>query len=234
MIKVLRKALDILEIMSQSKKDVFTLNELSQLCDIPKSTIAGILKELCEAKYLEKDTIRGYRLGVMSYALSNRLNIDNAVIDILIKKAKEIHQKTKAHVAISTLKNYVRHSIIEIGADSSNRSVLGANAGAVGSATGLMLLSQLEDYRREAYLEYYNLPKRFSGISEFNTYLNKIKDDGYVIYSVPGKKYAFAVPVFINGKAKFALGLYYTQPTEYILDELKNFAHELENELENI
>lgn len=234
MIKVLHKALKVLEVMSQSKKDVFTLNELSNICDIPKSTLAGILKDLCEAKYLEKDAVRGYRLGVMCFSLTDRLNTPKEVIDVLISKAKEIHFKTKAHVAISTLKNYVRHSIIEIGADGETRSILGANAGAVGSATGLMLLAQLEDYKREAYLEYYNLPKRFSGITEFNGYLNKIKEDGYVVYSVPGKKYALAVPIFINGKAKFSLGLYYKTPPIDIIDELKAYAKDIEKELENI
>ncbi len=232
MIKVLHKALNVLEIMSQSKKDVFTLNELSTLCDIPKSTLAGILKDLCETKYLEKDAIRGYRLGVMCYSLSDRLNTSKEIIDVLIKKAHEIRAKTKAHVAISTLKNYVRHSIIEIGADGDTRSVLGANAGAVGSATGLMLLSHLEDYKREAYLEYYNLPKRFSGITEFNGYLDKIKEDGHVVYSVPGKKYALAVPIFLEGKAKFALGLYYKTPPIDIIDELKAYAKDIEKALE--
>ena len=59
MIKVLHKALNVLEIMSQSKKDVFTLNELANICDIPKSTLAGILKDLCEAKYLETTMLYG-------------------------------------------------------------------------------------------------------------------------------------------------------------------------------
>ena len=231
MIKVLHKALNVLEIMSQSKKDVFTLNELANICDIPKSTLAGILKDLCDAKYLEKDAVRGYSLGVMCYSLSDRLNIDKEIIEVLIKKAKEIREKTHAHVAISTLKNYVRHSIIEIGAEGETRSVLGANAGAVGSATGLMLLSHLEDYKREAYLEYYNLPKRFSGIAEFNGYLDKIKEDGHVVYSVPGKKYAFAVPIFIDGKAKFSLGLYYKTPLIDIIDELKLYAKDIEEAL---
>jgi len=232
MIKVLHKALNVLEVMSQSKKDVFTLNELANICNIPKSTLAGILKDLCEARYLEKDAVRGYRLGVMCFSLTDRLNIPKEVIEVLIQKAKEIHFKTKAHVAISTLKNYVRHSIIEIGADGATRSILGANAGAVGSATGLMLLSQIEDYKREAYLEYYNLPKRFSGITEFNGYLDKIKEDGHVVYSVPGKKYALAVPIFIDGKAKFALGLYYTRPPVDIIDELKLYAKYSEKVLE--
>ena len=95
MIKVLHKALNVLEVMSQSKKDVFTLNELANICNIPKSTLAGILKDLCEARYLEKDAVRGYRLGVMCFSLTDRLNIPKEVIEVLIQKAKEIHFKPK-------------------------------------------------------------------------------------------------------------------------------------------
>lgn len=231
MIKVLHKALNILEILSSSKKEVLTLNELSALSEIPKSTLAGILKDLCDLGYTEKDSVRGYKLGTMSYALGDSLKLDKHVTETLIKKAKEIYKRTKAHVAISTFKNYVRHSVIEISADGSNRAVLGANAGAVASATGLMLLAQLEDYKRESYLEYYSMPKRFSGIPEFNAYLNKIKEDGYVIYSVPGKKYAIAVPIKINGKYNFSLGLYYKKPPEDIIEGIKIFAKEIEDEL---
>ena len=71
MIKVILKGLKILEIVSANGNDPVRLSELAHKLGEKPSTVAGIVRTLTEAGYLQKDPVRGYHLGIMATTLTH-------------------------------------------------------------------------------------------------------------------------------------------------------------------
>lgn len=238
MIKVLQKAIAILELLACSENQPLTLNEIAQKTDMPASTCVGIIKDLCNEHYIEKDPVRGYRLGIMSYCLGSGIPCNHRQVESILCALTQLNEKFSScieHIVFTVFKDYVRYSIVlEVSENGSRSITYRANAGALQSATGLLLLSYESRYQREAYLEFYNLPNRFNSVNEFHDYLDRIKENEIAFYAIPNQKNAVAVPVMTHGQANYAIGINVkgNSITPQLIEELQKAAKEIQSKLE--
>ena len=71
MIQSVKKAMDILTVLSATPEVPIPLGELAERTNINKSTCAHIVDTLCESFYVERVSRKdGYRLGPWAYMLS--------------------------------------------------------------------------------------------------------------------------------------------------------------------
>ena len=71
MIKSVKKAMDILTILSNTGETPITLGELASKTGLNKSTCSHIVDTMCESFYVERISRKdGYRLGPWAYMLS--------------------------------------------------------------------------------------------------------------------------------------------------------------------
>lgn len=71
MIQSVKKAMDILTVLSENSDEPIMLSELAEKTGLNKSTCAHIVDTLCESFYVERVSRKeGYRLGPWAYMLS--------------------------------------------------------------------------------------------------------------------------------------------------------------------
>lgn len=81
MIKSVKKAMDILTILSSSGEKPITLAKLSEQTGLNKSTCAHIVDTMCESFYVERVSRKeGYRLGPWSFMLSRYGSYRNSLV----------------------------------------------------------------------------------------------------------------------------------------------------------
>lgn len=211
MIKSIVKGLKILEIVSSKGNEPVRLSELAKALDEKPSTVAGIVRTLTESGYLQKDPVRGYRLGIMAITLTHG---DLYQRNLLIAAQTHVTSFAVRHglyVSLSILRNNVRHTIMEVSDQGEVLMQARANAGVMNSATGLILLSHQPRHKQDEILEYYGLPRRFSSYEDFMIYLGEIRKQGYVEISRPINRVAVGVPVWHLGQVEAALGVFLTE-----------------------
>ncbi len=231
MIKVLRKAFNILEILSSSDEAV-SLAQIAEKADIPPSTCAGIIKELCETGFAEKDQTRGYRLGIMAKNMAERPICPAEHVQAFSIPLRELFEKYSQQAVITKFANLVRYSVAGINEDGIFSSSSTADAGALESATGLVLLSSLPTYKREYFLSFYNVPNKFRSINEFHEYLDGIIKDGFAVHSSNSRN-AIAVPIRLGGEVIYSIGLSFKNKPidDSALSSLKEAAEKIEKNL---
>ena len=210
MIKVVLKSLNILEIVSANGRDPVRLSELAQQLGEKPSTVAGIVRTLTEAGYLQKDPVRGYHLGIMATTLTHSDLYKRNLLIAARKHVAEFARQNGLLLSLNVLRNNVRHTIMEVSDQGEVIMQARANAAVMNSATGLILLSHQPRHNQDEILEFYGLPRRFSGYEDFMHYLEEIKRAGYVEISRPVSRVAVGVPVWNDGQVVAGLGVFLT------------------------
>ena len=83
MVNSVKKATDILQILSNNPGTCLTLGAISKLSGINESTCAHIVNSLCDTFFVERVSRKeGYRLGPWSYMLSRKERYQEALIRI--------------------------------------------------------------------------------------------------------------------------------------------------------
>ena len=73
MVNSVKKATDILQILSNNPGSCLTLGAIAQLSGINESTCAHIVSSLCDTFFIERVSRKeGYRLGPWAYMLSRK------------------------------------------------------------------------------------------------------------------------------------------------------------------
>ncbi len=206
MIKVVRKALKILEIVSAAGSRAVKLSEISEALSEKPSTCAGIVKTMAEAGYLQRDPVRGYRLGILSAALLHGDLYDRALLTAARDRLPPLAAERRLYLSLAVLRGQLRHSLLEVDAGGQMVMQFKPNRNLVQSATGLMLLAHAPRAELDALLELYTLPRRFQDAEAFVRFLYLVRAEGYVELFRPHDVLALAVPVSRDGQAVAALG----------------------------
>ena len=83
MVNSVKKATDILQLLSDNPGECMSLGKISELCGINKSTCAHIMDTLCESLFVERVSRKqGYRLGPWAYMLSRKGRYQDELIKI--------------------------------------------------------------------------------------------------------------------------------------------------------
>ena len=147
MIKSVKKAMDILSILSDSAETPIPLQELAERTGMNKSTCAHIVDTLCETLYVERvSRTQGYRLGPWAYMLSRYGRYQNTLVSISTPVLRWLHGKTGATVFISVICNGQKYIVYHI----DKADILPMSDGSIiqgyleTTATGLFLMAHME------------------------------------------------------------------------------------------
>lgn len=215
MIKSVKKAMDILTILSSSGEKPITLAKLSEQTGLNKSTCAHIVDTMCESFYVERVSRKeGYRLGPWSFMLSRYGSYRNSLVKIATPVLKWLRNRTGASVFISVVCNGRKYIVFHIDKD----NILPMSDGSIiqgymeTTATGLVLLAYMNSSTFNSSLSHRTLDEReYLTSPEFKARLREIRHNGYSMVDVVSqntKSYAF--PVFDSENHVIAaLGILY-------------------------
>lgn len=245
MIKSVKKAMDILTILSDTAEQPITLGELAEQTGLNKSTCAHIVDTLCESFYVERiSRTKGYRLGPWAYMLSRYGRYQNQLVTIATPVLKWLQAKTGATVFISVIcngKKYIVYHIDKMGILAmSDGSIIQGRLEA--TATGMLLMTHMDSESLRHALSRRSdgdgmFPSQLMG--ELNDKFKKIRSQGYAYCAVPSEGHqSYAFGISDGTKVIAALGILYPDSMdtpEYRADMLKNChiaAHEISRRLE--
>ena len=218
MIKSVKKAMDILSILSDNAENPITLGELAEQTGLNKSTCAHIVDTLCESMYVERvSRTKGYRLGPWAYMLSRYGRYQNTLVTIAIPVLKWLQAKTEATVFISVICNGKKYIVYHIDKANilpmSDGSIIQGNLEV--TATGQLLMTHMDtESLRHALARREDAEEGPIQIpAELNEKFKKIRSQGYAYCEVPAgeqephQSYAFGVTD--GNKVIAALGILY-------------------------
>ena len=246
MIKSVKKAMDILTILSANAEEPITLGELAEQTGLNKSTCAHIVDTLCESMYVERvSRTKGYRLGPWAYMLSRYGRYQNALVTIAIPVLKWLQAKTGATVFISVICNGKKYIVYHIDKANilpmSDGSIIQGNLEA--TATGQLLMTHMDTESLRHALSRRGEEGDIAKIpGDLNEKFKKIRSQGYAYCAVPTdepephQSYAFGVTD--GTKIIAALGILYPDSmntAEYraaVLKHGRTAANEISRRLE--
>lgn len=217
MIKSVKKAMDILTVLSAAPETPIPLAELASRTNMNKSTCAHIVDTLCESFYAEHVSRKeGYRLGPWAYMLSRYGHYQNTLVNVSTPVLKWLHKQTDASVFIAVICNGKKYIVYHI--DKAN--ILPMSDGNIiqgtlpeTNASGRLLMAHMD---KETLRHLFNrrIKAGEPGITEITPELKEafkaIRATGYCSYSENDpttSSHAFAVT---NGsKTIAAIGILY-------------------------
>lgn len=185
-IKSVAKALTIIEYMSENGNNI-TLKEISKGLEIPKSTVAGLLKTLEQYNFINKLENNKYELGIYLFELGTKvrrkINLDVVAQPHLEKLAEDAKETVNLGVLdkgeVLLLDKYQPSSGFQIGAQ------IGTRIEPHCIALGKALLAHLtEDEINKIYSDKTLIKKTkytITELDELKEELKKIKRRGYAV-----------------------------------------------------
>ncbi|NMB97639.1 MAG: hypothetical protein GYA02_13690 [Clostridiaceae bacterium] len=241
MIKVLHKALDILEFVSYDKNRTYSLTEIAQEIDEKPTTCANIIKTLLDREYVERVGKRGYKLGIMAFSIVNISGYDIELVNKAKNPLKELSESINSSAVLSVLKNNRKHVLLRI----ESNSIIKVNPAAMDisdpyeTSTGLVLLAYQPDSIIDDLIEQNGLPLNFTNEEDYRNFLSSIRKEGYLSMTVKKEVAEVATPVKSNGNVIAAIGVYmpkYKFTPEFqkkVIESIIKTSTEISDSLEN-
>jgi len=238
MIKVLHKALNILETVASSD-DPMTLSEITAAIDEKSTTASNIVQVLYKRNYLEKLPGKvGYKLGSAAYMLSD-LN-GGRYGDTLRKAAfgvlTRLTEVTEAKSVLTVWRGGDRQVLLRI--EDSSPITVNDNykmTSVYQNATGMMMLACRDEGTVREYIEKHGLPSEHDfAVSDADDFVSKLKSiQAAGLFSrTRGEIFEAAASVrFGSGPSDTAIGLfvpsYRAGDTNELIEHLRYAANEL-------
>jgi len=217
MIQVIHRALDILELITQDRSRLYTLNEISTRLNLNKATCANILKTLITRGYVEQEgRMTGYRLGSMSYLLTGNYSHKQELLSAAAEPMNQISGLLNEGCILAVLSDDKRIVLNEIKTIHELQVVNKKEKTAYSASTGRMILACLEKKEQREYIRKYGLPSLevWAGIEDEDdllTEFNKIKKKQLAMQISVAQIVGLAVPIFKDKKIIASLGVYLPQ-----------------------
>lgn len=239
MIKVLHKALDILEYISSDKNKHYSLTEIAEVINEKPTTCSNILMTLLKRGYVERAGTRGYKLGIMAYKLVNMAGYDVVLVAAAKEAMKRFSEKIGADSVLSVLKNKRKHVLIRV----ESKSIIKVDFSAMDisdpylTSTGLLLLSYEEESTVKDLIRKNGIPSIFSLEEEYICFLSGVRNDGYLSMTIKKEIAEVAAPIIVNGNVIAAIGVYMPQYkftsefSEIVIDSILYTAKEIAGSL---
>lgn len=189
MVKSVKKAMDILTILSGNPDTTMQLGELAAQTGLNKSTCAHIVDTLCESFYVERVSRKdGYRLGPWAYMLSRYGHYQNNLVNAAAPVLHWLHKRTEASVFIAVICNGRKYIVYHI----DKAGILPMSDGDIiqgyleSTATGRLLMANMETETLRRVLEQRRREggdKAAEQIDEVRRQFAEIRFTGYCTYS---------------------------------------------------
>lgn len=187
MVNSVKKATDILQILSNNPGTCLTLGSISQLSGINESTCAHIVNSLCETFFIERVSRKeGYRLGPWAYMLSRKERYQESLIKISEPILTWLHEQLNVTVFLDVICNGRKFVLFYI--DDEHRLLNSGDSIIQGkmetTASGLLHMAYMdkEDLRKVLSREIDRFDAGQNGLpySDLDSTLSQIRSTGYV------------------------------------------------------
>lgn len=213
MIKSVKKALDILTILSANAETPIALSELSAQTGLNKSTCSHIVDTMCETMYVERVSRKeGYRLGPWSYMLSRYGTYHQSLIKTASSVMRWLQEQTEATVFISVICNGQKYIVYHI----DNDNILPMSDGSMiqgymeTTATGRLLMAYLDSDALRHCVRKRNQDMEDVLSPELEQELKAIRQHGYAHCSVDVQQtQSFAFRIMEGSKTVASVGVLY-------------------------
>jgi DNA-binding IclR family transcriptional regulator len=214
MIQVIHRAMDILELITEDRSRLYTLNEISTRLNLNKATCANIIKTLVSRGYLEQEgRMTGYRLGSSSYFLTGNYSHKQELLAAAMEPMNQISNSINEGCILSVLNDDKRIVLHEIKTVHELQVVNKKEKVAYLTSTGRMILACLEKKEVKEFIHKFGLPttEAWAGIQDEDdlmTELNKIRKKHLAVQISSAQIVGLAVPIFKDKKIIASLGVY--------------------------
>jgi|SRR5690625_4706872 len=208
-----QRVIDILLQLSENE-DGLTLTEISQLTDIPKSTISPILRTLENFKFTTLNSQNKYIIGSNAFKVGGAFLKSNSGIDIIRSYMEEIVDKCNE---VCQLGVYNNREVLFLEKIEPSRSIklvsnIGVTLPAHATALGKCLLTQFtNDEIREIFKDgLTSLTKNtINDVEELIEELEKVRKNGYAYEcgEVSEEIKCMAIPLKVRGQIVAALSV---------------------------
>jgi len=202
---VLHKAFVILEALSTKK--VTTINDISQMTHIPRSTVHRILQALSEEGVVTFQQQKGYVLTPKLISLGLNGITQKEVLDFAIPVMKDISERTKETVSINVICGHERVCIYRVEGDSPiTRNIkIGDRGPLFRGSVGKVIGAGLSPAERDTILEKcISLGEiKESEVPGILRELQKVKEQGFAMSSGERIKNSASIAVPVKDIAGF-------------------------------
>jgi IclR family transcriptional regulator, KDG regulon repressor len=222
MIQVVKRALDILELISKDRSRPYSLSEISGHLNLNKGTCANIIKTLANRGYLEQEgRMEGYRLGTMAYLLTGNYHYKNELLVAALEPMNLLSEELNESCILSILKENRRLILHEVKSTHELQVVNIKEKEIYRTSTGRMILACLDKNEQKIFIKKYGLPNQevWAGIEDEDDLaleLQKIKKKQVAEQISIAHIVGIAVPLFKGKKVIASLGVYLPE-TRYTL-----------------
>lgn len=224
-IKVIEKALNILELLASEESREFPLGEIADTLNMDHGTCANIIKTLSARGYINHDgPRRGYKFGYMSYKLTDSAINNEELTKIARDEIDRLGETLNETAILSCIKNDKRIVLYNTIPDRElivrtniDKSIYSANTGRVilANYTSAHLEKCLIRLGLPAKEEWPEIHKSDTPQGELINRLAAIKVAGYEIHHDSNGIVGIAAPLFKAGHVIGSVGVYMPN-TRYI------------------
>lgn len=213
-VKSLVKAIRLIDILADAKRHV-SLKELSQLSDMPKSTVHGLLTPLREAGIIDQAADGKYHLGIRLFELGGIVSASWNIVHIARPHLQNIALQTGQSVQLSMID---KGELLILDHADTNRSLrvvtdIGDRFPVHSTAAGKAIMAFMPALQAQSILKAGMpsfTPHTITTIDDMNAEIERIRENGYAIEdgeSRIGLRSA-AAPVFdIKGEPRYAISI---------------------------
>ena len=226
-IKVIEKALNILELLASEENREFPLGEIADTLNMDHGTCSNIIKTLSSRGYINQKGPRcGYKFGYMLYKLTNSAINNEELTKIARDEIDDLGRRLNETAILSCIKNDKRIVLYNTVPDRElivrtnvDKSIYSAN-------TGRVIIANYTPAHLEKCLIRLGLPSKeewpeiFTSDNPHGELVNSlaaIRIAGYEIHHDPNGIVGVAAPIFKAGHVVGSLGVY--MPKMRYIDE---------------
>jgi len=213
MIKVLHKAIDIVELLAKRPGESVALGEIAGELGMGLGTCSNILKTLIARGLAEQIAPKkGYRLGPLAYSLASRGPYRQDIVSVAEPIIAAASTRIDEAMLLATVRGGRRYILCK--AESSRMLQVRTDApyftDLYETATGRLLLAYMPDHERESYVLLHGLPgsawPAAAGARKLAAELERIREAGVTINDDQPDLAQVACAVFEGGRAIAAVG----------------------------
>lgn len=236
-IKSIEKALDLLELLSDNKKEM-GISEIGKELHMGLSTVYRILTTLkCHGYVIQNQQTSKYTLGIQLFILGGKVQSAINLIESVSPFLQKLSQHTNESINFAILEDREAVCLTKIESPEVLRTdiKIGARLPAHCTSVGKVLLAFLSDrefitlYNNDTEKLFTFTPNTISSVMELKKCLKKIKKDGYAIDKEELKIgiNCLGVPI-INNEGKALAGISVTGPaSRFNLSEMEKLKSTL-------
>lgn len=199
-----------------NRRTAWTLHDLHQTTDLPKTTVFRLLKALQQEGYVQADSRHGtYRLTALVQELAAGYSEFSRLVDVAAPIALALTRKIKWPLAIGTLDRdamVVRYSTMPNSPLAVQATTVGQRLGLLETAMGRVYLAFCDDTQRAVLMQCLADAARTGGVEIPVGPLSEIttaRRHGYAVRLPDSHRSSatLAVPVMVNDEAIAAIGM---------------------------